>query len=128
MRKHIDKIAYFLIVFLLMPASKVFAAGGEVKIGVGIPGTVCEKDKVVVLATYISCWYRFLTFLVFGAAVIMLAWGGYKYITSQGNPDALKDAKDVVFAAIAGIVIMLLGYLILSTVSPGIVTNAPVGS
>jgi amino acid transporter len=128
MRKYLDKIGYFLIIFLLMPVSKVFAATGEVKIGVEIPGTICTKDAVVDLNTYISCWYRFLTFLVFGAAIIMLAYGGYKYISSQGNPDALKDAKDVVFAAIAGIVIMALGYLILSTISPDIVTNIPVSA
>jgi len=128
MRKYLDKIAYFIIVFLLMPISKVFAASGEVKIGVGIPGAQeCQAGATVTLATYISCWYRFLTFLVFGAAIIMLAWGGYKYISSQGNPDALKDAKDVIFAAIAGIVIMALGYLILSTISPDIVNDASSG-
>ncbi len=126
MRKYIDKIAYFLIVFLLVPFSKVFATSGDVKIGVEIPSTACTAGATVDLATYISCWYRFLTFIVFGAAVIMIAYGGYKYITSQGNPDSLKDAKDVIFAGIAGIVIMTLGYLILSTIGgTDLVTPAP---
>ena len=51
------------------------------------------------------------------AAVILLIVGGYKMITSQGNPDKLKDAKDMITNAIIGLVFILLSISILLLIS-----------
>jgi hypothetical protein len=120
MKKAISYLIY-LGFMVLLPVQNVFAASDSIDIGVSIPGTVCTQGTLVALPQYISCWYQFGTFLVFGLGILFIAFGGYKYIASQGNPDSLKEAKDIIFAGIAGIVIMALGYLILTTISPGIV-------
>ncbi len=99
----------------------------ETKIGVPIPGTSCadrilgNEDKVGGLPEYIGCIYEFATYLAVGLAVIMVIYGGYKYITSQGNPDALGEAKEIIGGAIIGLVVLGLAYLILSSIGGGIV-------
>lgn len=51
------------------------------------------------------------------ATVILLIVAGYKMITSQGNPDKLKDAKDMITNAIIGLVFILLSISILLLIS-----------
>ena len=51
------------------------------------------------------------------AAVILLIIAGYKMITSQGNPDKLKDAKEMITNAIIGLVFILLSVSILALIS-----------
>jgi len=47
-----------------------------------------------------------------GLAVVMIVLGGYKYMTSQGNAEALGEAKEMIYGAIAGLVLLLLIALI----------------
>jgi phosphatidylglycerophosphatase A len=49
--------------------------------------------------------------------VILLVVAGYKMISSQGNPDKLKDAKDMITNAIIGLVFILLSVSILALIS-----------
>ena len=51
------------------------------------------------------------------ATVILLIIAGYKMITSQGNPDKLKEAKDMITNAIIGLVFILLSIAILYLIS-----------
>lgn len=87
-----------------------------VKIGVPIPGTSCTADSDVDLPEYIGCIYEFATYLAISLAILMIIWGGYRYITSQGNPDALGEAKEIIWGAIIGLLVLMLAYLILSQI------------
>lgn len=40
--------------------------------------------------------------------VALLAYGGFKFITSQGNPEKLGDAKEVLMNAILGFTLIVL--------------------
>lgn len=93
------------------------------KIDVTIPTANhrCEAGNEVDLTTYIGCLYEFATYLATGLAILMTIWGGYKYITSQGNPDALGEAKEIIWGAIIGLLLLGLGYLILNSIGGGIV-------
>jgi len=44
---------------------------------------------------------------------ILLIIGGFKYITSGGDPKAVEGARKTLTSAIAGLIIILLSYLIL---------------
>lgn len=44
---------------------------------------------------------------------VMLIVGGFKYITSGGDPKAVDTAKKTLTYAIAGLIIILVSYLIL---------------
>lgn len=45
-------------------------------------------------------------------AVIMIIWGGFKYITSGGAQDKVKSAKDTLLYAIIGLIIVALAQVI----------------
>jgi hypothetical protein len=51
------------------------------------------------------------------AAVVLIVVASYKMISSQGNPEKLKDAKDMITNAIIGLVFILLSVSILLLVS-----------
>jgi hypothetical protein len=48
---------------------------------------------------------------------IMLLFGGYKYLTSGGDPKAVDSAQKTLTSAVAGLVLVALAYLILRFVN-----------
>lgn len=46
------------------------------------------------------------------AAVAWIIWGGIQYITSQGEPDRTRSAKDTILNAIIGLVIAMMAVVI----------------
>ncbi len=48
------------------------------------------------------------------AAVIYVMYGGFLYMTSQGEPDRTKQAKETIIGSIIGLVIVLLAAQIVS--------------
>lgn len=43
---------------------------------------------------------------------LIILWGGFKWMTSQGNTDQVQDAKKIIGAGVAGLVIVLVSYAI----------------
>ncbi len=50
-------------------------------------------------------------------------WGGVRYITSSGNPEALDGAKKTIFYSSVGLAIVL-GAFVLSNIVSGLATSA----
>lgn len=66
-------------------------------------------DKLSVTATKIGiAVVEIMMRLVGFIAVGYLIWGGIQYITSQGEPDGLKSAKDTITNALVGLVISIM--------------------
>jgi len=55
--------------------------------------------------------------IVFGS----LLYAGFLYMTSSGNPSALKNSKDRMLSSFLGIIILLSSYLILNTINPSLI-------
>jgi hypothetical protein len=53
-------------------------------------------------------------------AVVMVFWGGFKYITAQGNPDNAKGARTTIINAMIGLVIVILSTAIVSFIGRSI--------
>lgn len=51
------------------------------------------------------------------SAFILLSYGGYLLISSQGNPDKLQEAKSVITNAIIGLLVIVLSVAILLIIS-----------
>ena len=62
-----------------------------------------------------------MTVLVVAAGTMSIVIGGYYYMTAGGSADRVRAAKVWVGSAILGIVIALLAWLILSSISPNLV-------
>lgn len=56
-------------------------------------------------------------------AVILLVYGGYIMMSSQGNPDKLQEARSVVTNAIVGLLVILLSVSILLIISNSLGLN-----
>ncbi len=65
----------------------------------------------------------FNVFLVIAgvAAFIMIVVGGFRYLTSMGDPSKMGDAKNQIFSALLGLALLLGSYLILNTINPELV-------
>lgn len=59
---------------------------------------------------------RILMGLAGGAAILLIIIGGYKVATSQGDPDALEEGRNMITAAIIGLVFVLLASVILGII------------
>lgn len=60
---------------------------------------------------FYGCSLEILPFL----ASIVIVWGGYMYITSLGNEEKVREAKNWIIAGISGLIIILFIPLILKT-------------
>jgi hypothetical protein len=100
---------------------KAYAQAGQ-NIGIPLPGTTCNGTGPYALPQYIGCVYKEAIFLAIGLSILMFIWAGYNYMNSQGNPDTIAVAKDMIYGTIIGLLVLALGYLILSSVGSGIVS------
>lgn len=69
-------------------------------------GVLCILQNIV----------KFILAIAFIIAVIFLVVGGFRYIVSQGNEEAVEKAKGTITNAIIGIVVIVLAWIILTVV------------
>lgn len=67
------------------------------------------SDLSIVFANVVKSALGFAAIVLF----ILLVVGGFKYITSGGDPKAVEGAKKTLTSAITGLVIILISYLVL---------------
>ena len=73
------------------------------------------------LTELVSMFFNFLLIIAGLAAFAMIVWGGINYLTSAGDPSRTGDAKDQIFKAILGLVVMFASWMILNTINPQLV-------
>lgn len=71
-------------------------------------------------ASFVQNLYTYALGISGVLAVIMIVYGGVKYVVSAGNASALSDALDIIKNAVWGIVLLAGAYLILNTINPEI--------
>ena len=59
---------------------------------------------------------NWMLFIVGILAIVMLIFGGIRYVVSGGDPSKVKDAKNTILYAIIGLVVAILGYALVSWV------------
>ena len=77
--------------------------------GVEIPG---QAGPITSYKEYVTSMLGFAKNLGLILAILMLIYAGYKYMTSQGNPTAISEAKEITIGALTGFVLLFLVYLI----------------
>ena len=77
----------------------------------------CTPVGGVATISNLSCLFSNIVTYALGFAgivlFIFLLVGGFKFITSGGDPKAAEGARKTITAAIAGLVIILVSYLIM---------------
>ncbi|MBZ9578246.1 hypothetical protein KJA14_00020 [Patescibacteria group bacterium] len=79
-------------------------------------GTDLTDDST--LTDMVRYFYEWGIFVGGIAFFISLLIGGFLYLTSMGNPARMSEAKNRVFSALIGLVLLLCIYLILNTINP----------
>lgn len=100
----IKKFIYFAM--LLFLPTKALA----VDVGVSIGGKTSFAD----FAAYILAVFSFALKLGAILTTLMVIYAGYKYMTSQGNPTAINEAKDIIVGSLTGFALLLLAYFLLN--------------
>jgi cytochrome bd-type quinol oxidase subunit 2 len=75
-----------------------------------------DTDGSNTLAKTINSVINLFSLIVGAASVIMIIYGGFKYITSGGSDDATKSAKNTILYALVGLIIVLLAQTIVKFV------------
>ncbi len=64
-------------------------------------------------------WLYYIIIIVASIAAFgIIIWGGIVYLTSAGNPQKMREGMSRIWDAVIGLLIVLLSYLILQTISP----------
>lgn len=70
--------------------------------------TICSKGSDI--TSIFRTVANILLFLVGAIAVIMLIIGGFRYVVSNGDANAISGAKNTIMYAIIGIIVAFLAY------------------
>jgi len=70
----------------------------------------------------VVAWFYYFVITIAGMAVFaMLVWGGFTWLTSTGDPSKIASAKDRIYSAFLGLVLILASFLIMRTINPELV-------
>lgn len=109
-----------LSVFIISP---VLAAAGDYTPLVKIP----RIDPNAGLLVYLNGVYKFVISVVGILAMAVLIYGGMLYITSAGNTARVGEAKESINAALAGLLLALISWVIFATINKDILVLKNVG-
>jgi hypothetical protein len=83
-------------------------------------GQACPQDLpangVNALTLKIGVIVNLLLYIAGAIAVLVIIYGGIRYITSTGDATRIKQAKDTVLYAVVGLIVAILAYAIVNTV------------
>jgi len=76
-----------------------------------------EKIKNIhKIGDLVTILYKWAIPLGSALAALVIIYAGYLYATSQGNPDSVKMAKDLIIGALVGLALIILAGVILRNV------------
>lgn len=114
---------FYLIPLTVLPillVASICSAVGQLELNYPVIGgqTLSTNTDLPNLVNYIFNFaIGFSGLLAFG----VLVYSGMIYLTSAGNPAKMTEAKDRIFSAFLGLIILLCAYIILSTINPDLV-------
>lgn len=76
----------------------------------------------VTLPQYINYLHQYLVGAAGILAVVMIMFGGYRWLFSQGNQQKISEAQDMIVTSVIGLVLALTSYLLLYTLNPATTT------
>lgn len=124
--KNILQITTGICTMVTLCAGKAMALtvqeGAEAARADGMPENLVGPDGVFTQIT------NTVLYVVGAISVLMLVWGGFRYIISGGDSKKVTDAKNTILYAILGLIIAFFAYAIvnfvLNTISPTPEQNA----
>jgi hypothetical protein len=88
-----------------------------VTISTAIPGANPNSTSTPPGA-FISNFYQFALMIGGILAFGVIVYGGIRYMTSAGNPSGQSEAKEWIYAALLGLLLLVGAYFILEVINP----------
>jgi hypothetical protein len=111
----------FLLLFLLICLPKFSYAVTDTKNFIYTPmEEIPGFSRPASYEAYILAVYKFGLWTVGISAMLMISIGAFMYITSAGNTSTTGKAKEIIFDAIAGVILALTSYVLLYTINPNL--------
>lgn len=73
------------------------------------------------MGSYIALLYNYLIGVAVIVAIVMIMYGGFRWITAAGSPEKIGQAKSTIVSAIVGLLLALFSYTLLNTINPALV-------
>ena len=107
-------VVFSWVTLLIMTTSTALAQAGPNCQWQGQDGVMTGLGCIPVTPGGLVSWgLRFVIGIAGGIALLLLLFGGIKYITSRGDPKALQEASETITSALAGFLLIILSVLIL---------------
>jgi len=120
-----DKSKFIFVLILVLFSLSVFssfALAAEKELETEYPEIGGEKiTKETTLPKYVKYVFKFSLIIAAVAALAVLIYSGFLYLTSAGSPVAQNEAKNWLFGGILGLILLLCSYLILIAINPELV-------
>lgn len=112
--------------FLVVGIFGMYGLAGAETTNANIPLVTLEvpigtTKQVHGIAEYVSIFYRFAVSAVAIIAAAMIMYAGISWLTAAGNSQRIGEAKERIIAAISGLIVTLLSFVILNTINPKLV-------
>lgn len=109
---------YFLLIGII--AFVAFNLATPAMAAVSIPNPIACGDATCLITQVI----RYILGIIAVIATLMFVWGGIMMLTSAGNADRVKKAKETLAWAAIGLVVILLSWTIIRFVISGLVNTS----
>jgi len=113
------------ILAVLSCAGLIYAQDSDSSLELEYPtlgGMQGPQSTSVKLTTYIRYLYNFAIISGGLIALLSLIYGGFRFLTSTGNPAAITDARGQILAGFLGLVVILGSYIILNELNPDLIS------
>ena len=114
---------FALGVSMVMPSITTYAAdeNADTNFNNGLQGginaaTTDSNNKTASAGSVVSQVVNILMFIIGAVSVIMIIWGGFKYVTSGGDSSGVTAAKNTILYAVIGLIVAVLSLVIVNFV------------
>ncbi|MEK7461600.1 MAG: pilin [Patescibacteria group bacterium] len=115
------KTFLLLIVYFLLSSTPAFAATDYTLLApIPLDGAASAPSQTTQAKPYIEGIFKLIIGLATGLAVVMIIFGGIKYMSTDAFTGK-SDAKDTIRNAIWGLLLIIAAWLILYTINPQLV-------
>lgn len=114
-----------LSVAVAAPVFQPSIANAQIGAGVNATSNAAKTGNVTSADDLITTVINIFLYIIGAVSVIMIIYGGFKYVTSGGDSSGVTSAKNTILYAVIGLVVAVFAYIIVHFVLDklGVQTN-----
>jgi hypothetical protein len=114
MKKLVKKLSFISYLFLTIPG-----ISAALDLQLNYPTINGRTLSLGMNLNELIIWFYYFMVSIAGlASFVMIVVGGISWLTSAGNPSKTTDAKERIFSALLGLLLVLSSWIILKLVNP----------